>query len=704
MVTTGRDAQSAALERETDVAIVNAMRELTHLLDIEQRWWASELATARRAAALLDLAADATTPVPPPLPTRRLVRTVVARAARRVPGGGRLVTAVRRKARVGRPSAADASSAAAGIGPIAERYGPLVSVIADVTVATRAADVFAALGSQTLTHWQLVLIDRRPPGAPPLERLLPADGRWVVVPDWPGAVRAARGTYLTTIGIEDPLPGPVALESAALGAEERWSSSDVGAAPGATPCPRWLCPDAATPYAVVVAAGSDPRRPWPARPLPAARRHGLGDRSGAEILVVDPELAVGPDPVPLPDEEDSYVELLHRLPRRAVRDPLQPVCRQTPGNALKRLEEPWWQLPAGQGRPVVLFVPFLAAGSAIHAIARGFRDEGRTVVVVVTDVLRPGLVDATAAMTALTPYVYDLPTMLRPPLWREFGLALRRRLTDPVFVTIGSHWFLRNVGALREPALGAITVIDVEFNNQGHVPGNLAAGGAVDVTAAAYERLTELLRERRTAGRVVTVPIAIDEPPPRSKQDARARLGLAPGDPIVAWVGRAAPEKQPLAFVELARRLQGRGRFVMAGSGPLVDEVRRAGADVPGFAHLGFVEDPLDVMAAADVLVMTSATEGIPLVAMEAISLGTPVVAYDVGGLDEVVREDTGRLVGLDDLDALTESVHTLLVDDLLRARLQHSTGAAGLHERFSMAAMAAGFSGLANGTGHTPD
>ncbi|MFM7535926.1 MAG: glycosyltransferase [Acidimicrobiales bacterium] len=692
------------MRRETDVAIVNAVRDLTHLVDVEQRWWASELATARRAAATLDLAVDGPAPVSPQVPTRRLVRAVVARAVRRAPGGARLVTAVRTRTGVDRSPAGAAPSTADGTVPIAGPHGPLVSILADVTVATRADAVLAALRLQTLTNWQLVLIDRRPPGAPPLERLLPADDRFDVVSDWPGAVRAARGAYLTTIGIDDPLPGPVALESASLGAEERWSSSDVGAAPGATPCPRWLHADAESPYAVVVTAGSDPRRPWPGRALPTALRHGIGDRSGVEVLVVDPELAVGPDPAPLPDEEDSYVELLRRLPRRAVRDPLQPGCRQTPGNALKRLEEPWWQLPAGQGRPVVLFVPFLAAGSAIHAIARGFHDEGRTVVVVITDVLRAGLVDATNEMMAITPYVYDLPSMLRPPLWREFGLALRRRLTDPVLVTIGSHWFLRNVAALREPELGAVTVIDVEFNNQGHVPGNLAAGGAVDVTAAAYERLTALLRERRTSGRVVTVPIAIDVPAPRTRQDARARLGLADGDPVVAWVGRAAPEKQPLAFVELARRLQGRGRFVMAGSGPLVDDVRRLAADITGFAHLGFVEDPLEVMAAADVLVMTSATEGIPLVAMEAISLGTPVVAYDVGGLDEVVNDATGRLVGLDDLDALTAIVHSLVVDDLLRARLQHSTCVTGLDARFSMAAMAAAFSGLANESGHTPD
>jgi glycosyltransferase involved in cell wall biosynthesis len=92
-------------------------------------------------------------------------------------------------------------------------------------------------------------------------------------------------------------------------------------------------------------------------------------------------------------------------------------------------------------------------------------------------------------------------------------------------------------------------------------------------------------------------------------------------------------------------------QLVVAGRGPLADRcAERARQVAPGRVHLlGAVAEPARVLAAADVLVLPSVTEGIPAVAIEAALAGLPVVASRVGGIPEVVVDgETGVLV--DDL------------------------------------------------------
>lgn len=127
------------------------------------------------------------------------------------------------------------------------------------------------------------------------------------------------------------------------------------------------------------------------------------------------------------------------------------------------------------------------------------------------------------------------------------------------------------------------------------------------------------------------------------------------GEKIVFWAGRFSEEKDPFLFIELAaefRRQQGKGiRFVMAGDGPFYDLARRSAeqmnvSDIVDFA--GFLNDDelRAVMARAWLLAITSEYEGIPLVALEALAMGVPVLSTAVGAVGEAIEDGrTGILL-----------------------------------------------------------
>jgi glycosyltransferase involved in cell wall biosynthesis len=190
--------------------------------------------------------------------------------------------------------------------------------------------------------------------------------------------------------------------------------------------------------------------------------------------------------------------------------------------------------------------------------------------------------------------------------------------------------------------------------------------------------------------------------PPVATLEARAALrrsfGVGPAEVMVVWAGRFVPEKDPLAAVRLAERLQTlapRARLVVVGGGPSDADVRAA-AERSTNARLvltGIREDAPAVIAASDLLVSTSLTEGAPGVFVEALLAGIPVVAPDMGGVRDVISERTGALVPPGDEAALASAVARLVDHDDLRLSAGAAAREAG--ERFDIAPVAEAYDAL---------
>lgn len=153
--------------------------------------------------------------------------------------------------------------------------------------------------------------------------------------------------------------------------------------------------------------------------------------------------------------------------------------------------------------------------------------------------------------------------------------------------------------------------------------------------------------------------------PLRDAADARRALGVSPDAFHVGWIGRLSAEKGPDVFVRALAELP-RNLVVasVVGDGPL-----RPG--LPGLADAldldgsvrwhGEVPDARTLMRAFDVVVLSSRTEGTPVVLMEAVDAGVPVIATRVGGVPDVVSEREASLVAPERPDLLADAIRDAL-------------------------------------------
>jgi glycosyltransferase involved in cell wall biosynthesis len=168
----------------------------------------------------------------------------------------------------------------------------------------------------------------------------------------------------------------------------------------------------------------------------------------------------------------------------------------------------------------------------------------------------------------------------------------------------------------------------------------------------------------------VVVPPGVPTPKQPDKDVARADLGLPADAPVVAFVARMTAIKRPDRFAAVAHEVAARrpdAHFVVAGSGALLDDLRARTADLGARAHfLGWQSDVGAVYRAADVVVLTSDNEGMPVSLIEAAMCERPAVTTDVGSASDVVIDsETGFVTSLQSGDIAAAVVRLLDEPDL---------------------------------------
>lgn len=181
----------------------------------------------------------------------------------------------------------------------------------------------------------------------------------------------------------------------------------------------------------------------------------------------------------------------------------------------------------------------------------------------------------------------------------------------------------------------------------------------------------------------------------------RTELGLSMHQPVIGSIGRLELVKGHAHLLDAARLVCARypdAIFVLAGQGQLHEALARQ-AETLGIGRnvrfLGYRDDVAAVLAGLDIFALPSLSEGLPLSLLEAMAAGKPVIASNVGGIPEVIRDgDSGLLARPAAPTELADGILTLLADRL-RARAMAENARAIVSARFGMGAMVNAYEGL---------
>lgn len=303
------------------------------------------------------------------------------------------------------------------------------------------------------------------------------------------------------------------------------------------------------------------------------------------------------------------------------------------------------------------------------------------------------------------------------PLERSFDFRwpgrLARLIQDRDIHLIQSHEFTTNCYATAAARMAGIPIV-CTVHGKNYYPDRLyrriatrwAAKNAGAFVSVSHD-LSRFLTDRIgiPAARIHTIHNGADlarfATPEKRRAQTRKALGI-PADRFVCITVAALFEvKAHKVLIDAAARLSAKAphiTFLLVGEGPLEAQLKtQAGQlnvdDTVRFA--GFRRDIPDLLSAADLFVLPSYSEGLPVSVIEAAAAGLPVVASRVGGLSEIVEEDvTGNLVPAGDADALARAILGM-AEAPSRARRMANAGQRAVRERFGMEQMIGAYTRL---------
>jgi len=215
----------------------------------------------------------------------------------------------------------------------------------------------------------------------------------------------------------------------------------------------------------------------------------------------------------------------------------------------------------------------------------------------------------------------------------------------------------------------------------------LAGAQLVAVSGELTRRLQRRLGRRRILH--IPNPLPLVRNGDAQLPDIRRKCGWPSSKPLVGFVGRLEHVKGPDIFVEIAARCHMDAAFVLLGGGSLAPELA-ARVTAAGLTKrvvlLGEVPDAAPYIRQFDVLALTSRHEGFPLVLLEAASSAVPIVAFDVGGVREVLHKSGSgaQLIAPNDWDSFRVALDTCLGDPKT-SRTQAARGAEFIRTEFSL-------------------
>lgn len=301
----------------------------------------------------------------------------------------------------------------------------------------------------------------------------------------------------------------------------------------------------------------------------------------------------------------------------------------------------------------------------------------------VLSLMGPGHLTLLAMQAGVVSANWALKSLGNPLLPRRMGPFLRAGHYDVVQccglrAELLARWPARRLGI---PLISWVHSID-PWRKRPHVWLDRLTADGVTAWVAVAEKVKQsrVARERFPADRIQVVYNGIPDTPPPTAEDqkqAREKLGLSPDAPVLAMIANLREAKGYPDLIEAVAKLRGQypeivclcaGRDDSNGAIPKLAESRGVAANM---RWLGFVSDPAEALAAADVAVLSSHWEGCPINILESMRAARATVSTDVGGIPELIEnERSGLLVAPHEPAALAGAIARVLGDAALRNRL----------------------------------
>jgi glycosyltransferase involved in cell wall biosynthesis len=364
----------------------------------------------------------------------------------------------------------------------------------------------------------------------------------------------------------------------------------------------------------------------------------------------------------------------------------------------------WWAADegtAGAGgspSPASLSEDFDGRLRIVHLVARSQRRGAEIVAVELADELdRLGYSNRVVALGPATSGGHEVGLM---PLADSQGVGLvdlivrvrrvRRLLADaPADVVLAHGGWAAQIAALAVRRAGPVLVWQRIQGFPSEVWQPLrqrwwrAVARRFDVVVALTPDLEAEMHRLRFEGPIWAIPnsrqpdrfLALDRA--AATVALRAEVGARDGEPLVGFVGHLVAVKRPERTLDVVDRLRARGcpvHLVVAGDGPLrasLEEEAKARGLEGAVSFLGHCRDVERVFGGVELALLTSETEGIPGVAIEALMAGCPLVSFPVGGVRAVVDDGiTGVVLARHDPELMADAVAALLADPDRRSRM----------------------------------
>ena len=335
--------------------------------------------------------------------------------------------------------------------------------------------------------------------------------------------------------------------------------------------------------------------------------------------------------------------------------------------------------PLGDGVPrrILHVIAPNAMGGAervVHDSALGQRDRGRSVAVLA--LLDPSGPDPWLVTALRSKRVPVFTCRASPRGYRTEIRAIRRRVLELQPDIVHTHAYRGDVlGRLALRGLPPATVATAHGFTGGGLK-NRCYEWLDRRTLRRFDAVIAVSAELETRLRQCGVP---DEKvrliqnaflplPTVSREEARARIGLDVSGAAVGWIGRVEPEKGPDVFVQALGRLEQRGvQAAVIGDGRELGNVELA---VRGLGleervrFTGAIPNAGELLAAFDVMVLSSRTEGLPISLLEAMSAAIPLVATAVGDIPAATANgEFAQLVPPEDPGALAAAIDCTLAN-----------------------------------------